>query len=115
MAKGTYHRVRDGDDLLFLAEWYYGDSMAWSHIYWANYEIYGDDFEMIPAGSPVFIPDLETSDTVESYTGPAVPVQRKNRSPYRLGSTSGGFEIEEQSDGKKTLVLVFEGEGQEAD
>lgn len=111
MAKGTYHRVRDGEDLLFLAEWYYGDSTAWSHIYYANLDIYGDDFEMIPAGSPVFIPDLETTDTVESYTGPAVPIKREAQYPVRHGSLQASFRIEEEG-GKKTLIYMFEGERQ---
>jgi hypothetical protein len=108
MAKGTYHRVRDGQDLVFLAEWYYGDSTAWSHIY-------GDDFEKIPAGSPVFIPDLETSDVIESYTGPAVTVNREKGYPVRTGPVNGYFNVEQEDDGTKTLLLVFEGEGQEAD
>jgi hypothetical protein len=115
MAKGTHHRVRDGEDLLFLAEWYYGDSMAHSHIYWANLEVYGDDFEMIPGGSPIFIPDIETSDTVESYTGPAVPERRDKQYPVRMGPTKGGFRVEREESGMKTLILTFEGERQEAE
>lgn len=114
MAKGTYHSVRDGEDLVFLAEWYYGDSMAWSHIYYANLDIYGDDFEMIPAGSPVFIPDLETSDIVESYSGPAVPARVSTQKPIRIGSTKGGFRIDSEENGDKFMILTFEGEGQQA-
>lgn len=115
MAKGTYHRVRDGEDLLFLAEWYYGDSMAARHIYYANLDIYGDDFEMIPAGAKVFVPDLETSDTVESYTGPAAPARINTQYPLRIGSVKGGFRIETEDNGNKALILTFEGEGQQAE
>jgi hypothetical protein len=113
MAKGTYHRVRDGEDLLFLAEWYYGDSTAWSHIYWANLEIYGDDFEMIPAGSPVFIPDIETSDYVESYTGPAVPGRMFTQKEMRIGPVESAWRIEEEENGMKSIIFMFTGEGQD--
>lgn len=112
MAKGTYHRVRDGQDLVFLAEWYYGDWMAYSHIYWANLDIYGDDFEAIPADNRVFIPDLETTDIVESYTGPAVPARLTVQHPVRIGSVSGAWRIEQEGTGDKYIILTFEGEGQ---
>ena len=115
MAKGTYHRVRDGEDLVFLAEWYYGDSKAWTHIYYANLDIYGDDFELIPAESKVYIPDLETSDIVESYTGPAVPRRMDVQIPVRQGSTMGSFRIEVEENGNKAIILTFGGEGQQAE
>jgi hypothetical protein len=60
MAKGTWHSVAAGHDLLFLAEWYYGDTALWSYIYWNNLDIYGDDFEKVPVGTRVFIPDPPT-------------------------------------------------------
>jgi len=115
MAKGTYHRVRDGQDLLFLAEWYYGDSTAWTHIYYANLDIYGDDFEAIPGGAKVFIPDLEVSDVVESYTGPTAPAKISTQYPLRIGSISGAFRIEREENGTKSLILTFEGEKQTVD
>jgi len=115
MAKGTYHRIRDGQDLVFLAEWYYGDSMAWTHIFYANLDIYGDDFEMIPAGSKVYIPDLEVSDVVESYTGPAVTMQRHTQNPIRIGSLMGSWRVEQESTGTKAIILTFEGERQTAE
>jgi len=115
MAKGTYHRVRDGQDLVFLAEWYYGNSAAWTHIFYANLDVYGDDFEMIPAGSKVFIPDLEVSDVVESYTGPAVPARVILQHPVRMGSVKGAWRIEQEDSGDKFIVLTFEGEKQTAD
>ena len=115
MAKGTYHRVRDGQGLVYLAEWYYGDSAAWTHIFYANLDIYGDDFEMIPAGSKVYIPDLEVSDVVESYTGPAVTMQRHKQNPVRTGSLKGSWRIEQETTGTKFIVLTFEGEGQTAE
>jgi hypothetical protein len=67
---GVKHVVSDGETLVFLAEWYYGDSGAWRHIYYANLPIYGDDTEMIPGGTAVFIPNLETEEvkvTVRGY------------------------------------------------
>jgi hypothetical protein len=115
MAKGTYHRVRDGQDLLFLAEWYYGDSKAWTHIYYANLDVYGDNFEAIPGGAKVFIPDLEVSDIVESYTGPAVPARMNTQNPMRIGSLKGAWRVEEESGGGKFIVLTFEGERQVAE
>lgn len=115
MAKGTYHRVCDGQDLVFLAEWYYGDSKAWTHIYYANLDIYGDNFELIPAESKVYIPDLETSDVVESYTGPVAPARINTQYPLRIGSAKGGFRIETADNGDKALILTFEGEGQQAE
>jgi hypothetical protein len=115
MAKGTYHRVRDGQDLVFLAEWYYGDSTAWTHIYYANLDIYGDDFEMIPAANDVFIPDLEVSDIVESYTGPAVPARMGTQRLMRIGSIMAAFRIETETTGEKFLILTFEGEKQQAE
>lgn len=113
MAKGTYHRVRDGQDITFLAEWYYGDPMAARHIYYANLDIYGDDFELIPAGAKVFIPDLEVSDTIESYTGPTVPRRIITQKPVRQGPVKGGWRIEQEESGHKTIILMFEGERQE--
>jgi len=113
MAKGTYHRVRDGQDITFLAEWYYGDPWAARHIFYANLDIYGDDFELIPAGSKVFIPDLEVSDTVESYTGPTAKVGKTTRHPIRQGPTKGGWLIGQDENGDKMLILIFEGERQE--
>lgn len=115
MAKGTYHRVRDGQDLVFLAEWYYGDSTAWTHLYYANLDIYGDDFEMIPAGSKVFIPDLEVSDIVESYTGPAVTMQPRHKNPVRTGSLMASWHVEQETTGTKYIILTFEGERQTAE
>ena len=113
MAKGTWHRVRNGEDLLFLAEWYYGDPKAWTHLFYANLDVYGDDFEMIPAGSPIFIPDLETSTSRRVYTGPDV-LGLGAKHPVRSGPVKGYFMIEQESSGHKSIVLVFEGEGQEA-
>ena len=115
MAKGTYHRVRDGQDITFLAEWYYGDPMAARHIFYANLDVYGDDFEMIPAGSKVYIPDLEVSDIVESYTGPAVTMQRHTQKPIRIGSLLGAWRVEQEPNGTKALILTFEGERQTAE
>jgi len=115
MAKGTYHRVRDGQDLLLLAEWYYGDSMAARHIFYANLDIYGDDFEMIPAGSKIFIPDLEVSDVIESYTGPAVTIPLETQNPMPVGSLHGSWGFDQESSGDKYLFLTFAGEQQTAD
>jgi hypothetical protein len=112
LAKGTYHRVRDGQDITFLAEWYYGDPTAARHIYYANLDVYGDDFELIPAGAKVFIPDLEVSDTVESYTGPTVPKKIATQHPIRSGPVKGGWRIEREPGGDKAFFLTFTGEGQ---
>ena len=129
MAKGIYHLVRDGQDLLFLAEWYYGDSAAWTHIYYANLDVYGDDFEMIPANDRVFIPDLETSDIIGYYTGPELPPYLPapepgtptrfgepepptSEKPVRMGALEGAWYIGQTLGGDKTMYLVFHGEGQ---
>jgi hypothetical protein len=112
VAKGKWHVVGPEHDLLFLAEWYYGESAAWSHIYWANLDVYGDDFEAIPAGSKVFIPDLGTGPVVKTCAEPGVSLAKNAQLPARLGSQKGTFQVEETAGGFKTLVLRFEGEGQ---
>jgi hypothetical protein len=109
---GKWHVVGPEQDLLFLAEWFYGDSAAWSHIYWSNLDIYGDDFEKIPAGSRVFIPDLEVTPVEKVYTGPAVERRLQTAFPVRSGPLNSEFKIEEKSTGHKCITLVFKGTGQ---
>jgi hypothetical protein len=109
---GKWHVVGPEQDLLFLAEWFYGDSAAWSHIFWANLDVYGDDFEKIPAGSTVFIPELEQSPVKKMYTGPAIKVKRQAEFPVRTGPAHGSFRFEEKATGYKCLIFVFEGTGQ---
>jgi hypothetical protein len=64
MADGFYHILGPGDDLVYLAELYYGSSAAWDHIYYANEEEIGDDPEALVAGAVVFVPALETAARV---------------------------------------------------
>lgn len=109
--KGTYHEVRDGEDLVSLAEWYYGASEAWTHLYYANLDIYGDDFERIPAGAMVFIPDIEKA-ALRFLTKPVVTYEYWF--PFAYGAVEGAFKIGIDADGNKYLVLKFLGEGQAA-
>ena len=64
MADGFYHILGPGEDLVYLAELYYGSSGAWDHIYYANEEHIGDDPEALVAGTAVFVPALETAARV---------------------------------------------------
>lgn len=89
---------------MHLAEWYYGESSAWMILFWANQDVYGDDFEKIPVGTPVFIPQLETTEATFRYRGsifagtdcvsninPPVP-QPVSFNPYEfIPNTATGF------------------------
>jgi|GEM_PF-1953337 len=114
--KGTYHRVGPGEDLMFLAEIYYGDSTAWGHIFWANWDVYGDDFEMVPAGSDVFIPDLEVSaQSVRLYRDIAenpAPVNAQETGTWEVRGTPTDMtiRIEETGAGDKRVLFRFNDE-----
>jgi hypothetical protein len=111
--RGTYHRVGPGEDLLFLAEIYYGDSTAWGHIFWANWDVYGDDFEMVPAGSDVYIPDLEVAaQSVRLRRDVAVsvkPIYAQASGVWGARYTSENLEIRIEDDtyGDKQVVFRF--------
>jgi len=115
VAKGTYHRVGARDDLMHLAAWYYGDAAAWSHIYWANVDVYGDDFEKIPAGATVFIPDAETGSITVHLKPPGVLLRAKATWGYpggprfmlRLGPNKTAFEVVVAADGSQHILFAF--------
>jgi len=60
--------IKQGEDLWFLAEYYYGDAALWDIIYYYNKEKIGDDPEDLPPGITITIPSLPTGDQVLSAT-----------------------------------------------
>jgi hypothetical protein len=115
MAKGTWHVVGPGDDLMHLAAWYYGDAAAWGHIFWLNYDVYGDDFEAVPCGTKVFIPDLETAagrgilkmDVLPHTVTKRVPGPGVADFVLRQGEKKTAFEIMVTPEGGKEILYHF--------
>jgi hypothetical protein len=113
--QGRRHVVGPGEDLLFLAEWYYGDSAAWSHVYWANLDLYGDDFEAIPTGSTVLIPELETK-AASAILKEAVTLRNVDLATpgpgvadfaLRHGEKNTSFEVTIAENGDRQLLFRF--------
>lgn len=113
MAKGVWHYVGAADDLLFLAAFYYGDMAAWTHIYYANVDLYGDDFEMIPAGSTVFIPDVDEGAVNVKLSGVKLAPTVAERCPApggapfvtRQGPKKTSFDVISQPAGTRDILF----------
>ncbi len=56
------HILKQGEDLWFLAEYYYGDAGLWDIIYYENKDEIGDDPEELTPGMTVRIPEIETGE-----------------------------------------------------
>jgi hypothetical protein len=114
MADGIYHTLAADEDLVYLAEYYYGDSGGWDHIYYANEDLIGDDPEAVTAGMRLFVPALETRRAVAilkegeedrkwvvHYRGPrnrARPVRPAYGGPPAFPGTEWRFENHERSE-----------------
>lgn len=65
---GFTYTAREGDDLFYLADLFYGDSSMWDVIYFANYAALGLDPETIRPAQELLIPDLEIEERTASIT-----------------------------------------------
>jgi phage tail protein X len=62
------HRVTDDDTLYGLSWRYYGTSAGVAWIWLRNYDLIGDDPDVLPVGADVVIPALETVDKQARFT-----------------------------------------------
>ncbi len=65
------HVTAPGEDIFFLAEYYYGNAARWTIIYHENLETIGDDPETLREGTKLRIPMLATSEEKGSMPTPA--------------------------------------------
>jgi len=103
--KGSYpHIVEMQDDLMHLAEIFYGDTNGWKDIYWANLDVYGDDFEKIPVGTTIHIPVFEDKDVRFKYRG-AVWGTNAMQAILPSAPVSANYDIIVNDSGAKNLVI----------
>jgi hypothetical protein len=105
--KGSYpHIVEMQDDLMHLAEIFYGATDGWKDIYWANLDVYGDDFEKIPVGTTIHIPIFEDKDANHKWQGHFYGTNSLQAIiPPAPAMTPNNYQVLVANSGQKNLVV----------